>query len=271
MKYQHYSELHLNILIIIYQLTNKCDSQSLILAAEKLNLLVFKDVFEIYRGRLRNFNKMLNSLHLNILANFAELPAEENYENLTKLIALDVKSYYKMSQNYKRRLDDFRIKKKIEVEIHESMVRIGSQITKSQKNCEILLDSFFFDDVIEYLIIIGVGEHYDNDTESCKSDRSGLQADFMLRLKERKKKQTLEEIKKSVSAVVEHSLVIILNIMSAANELSDPFSTKLAEHDIGSADDLFELIEECKNLLLKYGVKINKIEENFDSLKNLFE
>jgi hypothetical protein len=269
MKYQHYPELHLNILIIIYQLTNKCDSQSLILAADKLNLLVFKDVFEIYRGRLRSFNKMLNSLHLNILSNFSELPNEENYENLTKLISLDVKSYYKMSPNYKRRLDDFRIRKKTELEIHETMVRIGSQITKSHKNCEILMDSFFFDDVIEYLIIIGVGEHYD-DTESL-NEKSSNQADFILKLKEKKKKQNLEEIKKSVAAVVENSLIIILNVMGSTNELSDPFSTKLAEHDIGSADDLFELIDECRNLMIKYGIKTMVVDERFETLKNLFE
>ena len=72
-KYFDYPELHVNILIIIYQLTNYCDSQSLIWAAEKLDLSRFKEVFDMYRGRLRNFTKLVNNLHLNILSNFSEI------------------------------------------------------------------------------------------------------------------------------------------------------------------------------------------------------
>ena len=175
-----------------------------------------------------------------------------------------------MSQNYKRRLDDFRVNKKCEIEIHDIITRIGANITRYKNNCESLIDSFFFDDIIEYLIIIGVGENNDNEsTNSNRSNNNG--ADFILKIKERKKKINLEEIKRMIASIVENSIVIFINVMNSPNEISDPFSTKLAEHDIGSADDLFELIGECRNLLAKYGVSLDTIDENFEALKSLFE
>jgi hypothetical protein len=264
MRFQHYTELHLNILIIIFQLTNRCNKDSLIFAAEKLNLSVFRDSFELYRGKLKSSNKMLNNLHLNILINFSHVATnDDSYDNLMKLISNDLKFYYRMSQSYKRRLDDFRNRKKYELDIHELITRLGVYVSKNQKNIQNLMDSFFFDDIIEYLIIIGVGENNDYDSVHCSSD-------FILRTKEKKKKTNLEEIKKMTFNIIDNTLLIILNIMYSPNEISDPFSTKLAEHDIPTADELFELIGECIALLTKYGMKVQQIEENFEILKNLF-
>jgi hypothetical protein len=45
----------------------------------------------------------------------------------------------------------------------------------------------------------------------------------------------------------------------------------LAEHDIGEADDLFEILNECKGILENYGVNTERLEEKIEELKNLFE
>ena len=46
------------------------------------------------------------------------------------------------------------------------------------------MESFFFDDIIEFLIIFGVGENNDYDSSNTnKSNNNG--ADFILRLKEK--------------------------------------------------------------------------------------
>lgn len=229
-KFFHYPELHTNILIIIYQLTNYCDSNSLSMAAEKINLSTFKEVFDIYRGRLRNVPKMLNTLHLNILSNFSDISkymVEEANEPLMKLICIDLKSFYRVSQNYKKRLDDFRNKKKQEFEIHEIITRIGVNVTKYGKLCLSLMDSFYFDDIIEYLIIIGIGENNDNESSNSGISNNHKNSDFLLKIKEKKKKTNFEEIKKIVLSIVENSVLIIINIMNGPTDVSDPFSSKV--------------------------------------------
>lgn len=255
-------------------MTNYCDSQSLIWAAEKINLTIFRDVFDIYRGRLRNFTRLLNSLHLNILSNFSDITKgnyDQSYSALMKLISLDIKSFYKMNQTYKRRLDDFRIRKKTEFEIHDTIARIGVNITKYEENSNILLESFFFDDIIEFLIIIGVGEHNDNESSNSNNGVNYPNSDFILKMKEKKKKMNLEEIKKIVLSIVDNSVKIIVNIMDSAEEISEPFTSKLAEHEINSADDLYDLIDECKSLLLKYGMKVDSINAQVEILHKIFE
>ena len=88
------------------------------------------------------------------------------------------------------------------------------------------MESFFFDDIIEFLIIFGVGENNDYDSSNTnKSNNNG--ADFILRLKEKKKKMNLEEIKKIVLRIVENSFKIIVNIMNCSNDISDPFSNEV--------------------------------------------
>ena len=90
------------------------------------------------------------------------------------------------------------------------------------------MDSYFFDDIIEYLIIIGVGEHNDND--SSHSGKSNcLYPDFLIKMKEKKKKMTFEDIKKTVYSIVENSVLIIINVMRGDNEVSEPFGTKVKE------------------------------------------
>jgi hypothetical protein len=217
----------MNIMVIIYQLTNYCDSQSLIWASEKLNLSVFREAFEMYRGRLRNFNKLMNNFHLSILSNFADITKtvyDPTFEPLTKLITEDIKSFYKSSKNYKNRLDNFRVKKRLEFDIHDTITRIGVNITKYESNSILLMDSLFFDDIIEYLIIIAIGEN--NDNESTNSNNVG-NADFILRMKEKKKKMNMEEIKKVVVSIVENSALIMINIMTSSDAVSDPFSAKV--------------------------------------------
>jgi hypothetical protein len=227
MKYQHYPEMHRNILIIIYQLTNFCDSQSLIWAAEKLNLLVFSNVFEIYRGRMKNFNKILNNLHLNILSNFSEIITETNYyqyEDLSNLISKDIKAYYKNTPNFKRRFEDFQQRKYYEIEIHETITRIGANITRSENSCKNLMNSLFFEDIIQFLIVIANCQSKD---DSQVSEGSNNGPDFILRVNEKKKKTNLEKIKKIVASILHQSLDIINNILICSDEVYENFSTKV--------------------------------------------
>lgn len=224
-KFQHYTELHINLLSILYQLTSLSDPHSLILLAKSLDLAIFKDGFDMFRGRLRGAQRTVNHLHLAVLANISELSKykeeEETVDAILALIAQDLNAFYRITKTYKKRLEDFRKKKKYDVEVHELMTRIGVNITKHSTHCKDLMDSYYFDDIIEYLIIIGVGEQNENDEENFK----GL--DFIAKIKEKKKKSNIDEIKKTTASIVDNSLKIIINIMSSPNEISDSFSTKV--------------------------------------------
>jgi hypothetical protein len=218
-----------NILIILYQLTNTNDIPSLILAAKSLNLPVFKDGFDIYRGRLRGSPKMINNLHLSVLANLSEIANVNTHDdvqqNILKAITLDLKAFFSDTPKYKKRYEDFVHKKKTEFEIQEIITRLGMNVTKNNKNTEMLMENCkFFDDIIEYLIIIGMGENNDND--SVNSNNSNNNIDFILRVKDKRRKN-LDEVKKLVCSIVENSIVIIKNIMGGPDEVSDDFSTRV--------------------------------------------
>ena len=47
-----------------------------------------------------------------------------------KLITYDIKSFYRITANYKKRLEDFRKKKKTEFEIHNIITRAEVNISK---------------------------------------------------------------------------------------------------------------------------------------------
>lgn len=195
-------------------------------------------------------------MHLNILAHFSEICREEEnkeYESTVKAIMLNIKSYYRKTPSNKKRLEDFRKKKTYEVDIHEVITRIGANITKYHKMSFSLLDSYFFDDIIDYLKLI-------------KSSK-----DIVKEVIEKKKRDS-EEIKKFILSITENSALIFLNIMSSTeDEVSDLMTAILVDHDIEDADQLFALISECKDRLNKYGCKTTKLEQCLKDLKSCFE
>lgn len=207
--------------MIILHLTLKCESPYLIISSDKINLSILKDVFDIYRGRLRGLTKMMNNLHLNILSNFSNIDeSEEKAEQTLATVTADLKAFYKMSPNYKKRLGDFRSRKRNEFEIHEMITKIGANVTKNEKNSSALIDSVFYDDIIEYLIIIA-------NSESEDDNKVSLNCDFMIKMKEKKKKMNFDEIKRIVFNIVNNSITIILNVMMANESISNNFSSKV--------------------------------------------
>jgi hypothetical protein len=205
-RYYHYPEIHNNSLIILFQITNYLDSQNLVLTAEKLNLEEFKNHFDPFRSRLRIFCKSLNNLHLNILANISDIAKSKNYtdhEALLKNVMLDLKSYYRNTASAKKRLEDFKTRKISEVEIHEVITRIGLNLTKYHSLSFSLTESYYYDDLVEYLIII------------AKNKTNGK--DFIEQIAERKR-MTIDNVKRFVLAIVENTLGILYNIMNSDDE-----------------------------------------------------
>ncbi len=212
MKFAHYPEIHNNVLIILYQITNYLDRANLVLTAEKLNLDEFKTNFDPYRTKLRSFCRFLNNLHLNILSNISAV-AKMNSENkmeredLLQKIMFDLKAYYRNSGNAKKRLEDFKTRKLYEVETHEVITRIAVNITKYHTLAYSMLESYFYDDLIEYLIVI--------------SQTNAQGKDFIQEVSE-KKKRDVEEIKKYVLSIVENSQLIFIHIMDL-EDVSEQF------------------------------------------------
>jgi hypothetical protein len=220
-RFFHYPEVHNNILIILFQITNFLDTNYLIITADKLNLEEFKDLFDPYRSRLRTFCKFLNNLHLNILGNISDISkngALEQYEPIMKDIMMDLKAFYRKTANSRKRLEDFKHRKLNEVEIHEVITRIGVNVTKYQKLIISLLESYFYDDIIEYLIVI------------AKTNMNGK--DFISALAEKKKKN-VDEVKRYVLAIIENSQAILINVMNSDDEdIPDLFCNQIVNLSI---------------------------------------
>lgn len=205
-KYYHYPEIHNNILIILYQITNYLDTANLCLTAEKLNLEEFKEFFDPFRGRLRIFCKFLNNLHLKILANLSDIVknnADPEFEPILKNIMFNLKSFYRNNPNAKKKLEDFKSRKLYEVEIQETITRIGVNVTKYEKLSFSMLESYFYDDIVEYLIVIAK-------TNENKKDFIQIVAE--------KKRKNIDEVKRYILSIVENSQNILLNIVDSENE-----------------------------------------------------
>jgi hypothetical protein len=209
-RYTDYQEIHTNILIILFQLTTAVPMDILTLAMEKLSLTHFKETFELYRGKLRGSPRLINHLHLSILANFSLVEDHELKKNILK----DIKAFYRPGDAYKRRLDDFLIRKKSDIEIHETVTRIAVNLTNSKKLSAALLDTQFYNDIIEVLILIGSDEE-PNDVQKL---------DFIQRIVN-KKGLKIEKVKKFVQGIVENTLAVVINLLQS--EASEAFTKKV--------------------------------------------
>jgi len=225
-KYSHYSELHVNILIILGQLSNIPEKEMIIYLSKKLNLEAFKDCFDYYRGKLRLFGKVLHNLHLNVISNLSELvnydikeKEEEDTINIMKAILTDLRSCFKNTHNYRKRYEDFKARKLQEIEIHELVTRIGVNISNEPQLSYHLVDdtSLFSNDIISFLKSI-----VDAGNESKKNF-----IDELMKGKTRKKND--QQCGKILISIIENSLIIILNILASPPELALKFVNKVSD------------------------------------------
>jgi hypothetical protein len=113
---------------------------------------------------------------------------------------IDLKAYYRKSQGGKKRYDDFKRKKLTEIETHEVISRLGTNLTKSSKIAFSLLDSYFFTDLIEYLVYMSKSKKFFEDIHS-------------------KKKKSEEEIAMTAQSIVENTLCIVINVFHSESDV----------------------------------------------------
>ena len=179
----------------------------------------------MYRSKLRSFPKMLNSLHLNILSNFSEICGHYQSNSnsaddpIINIIGKDICLFFKYnSQNikYKNRYEEFRSKKQLEIEIHETITRIGVNITTFPKISAMLFEqSYFFDDIMDYLLFIAFAEHNFN------TDKN-----FIQHIVEKKKKDK-ELVKRVATSIVENSVQILIHAMTEQNDVMNKLINKV--------------------------------------------
>lgn len=165
----------------------------------------------IYRGKLKVFSKLLNNLHLNILANFSEITKFEeeisnskelitDYENLLVDIYADLKNFFKVRKNNKKRIEDFIFMKDSELEIHEIIVRTYSNLSKSDNVFSLLLeDSCILEDIILYMCKF-------NGEVKTKENKEFLRSHL-----EKKNKDNNEQ-RKLILSVLENTINIFINL-----------------------------------------------------------
>lgn len=141
------------------------------------------------------------------------------------LIAKDLGAFYKFNGDqtqtlkYKEKYTEFKKKKLFEIEFQEIIMRIGVYVSKSELSCNFLLEnSFFFDDIIEYLQGLVAPETI-----------YGIKKDFIDFVLEKKKKLNSESIKKLITSILENSLVILFQTMSNEHIL-DYFVDKVIDN-----------------------------------------
>ena len=111
-------------------------------------------------------------------------------------MSFDLKMYYRLSNSNSKKLQNFKEKKKKFLDLHELITRIAYKITIDSENVISLIDSFFFQDILEYVIFI-------NETPKIIEDASkGL-------------KKSQEIIKRLITSIIENSLRIIYNGLNA--------------------------------------------------------
>lgn len=185
-------------MLILNKLSNRIDTKTLIILIDLLDMEVFKSFFKVYLLKYHlGFFRLLNKNYLNFLSNISELTKELKNSNLieklnstnskssqkkkllnkikiyTESINLEFKFlFYKSeSKNEKENKKEtsiefyrkiFKEKKKQFIDIHELILRIGYNLTSNIEYTISLYSSFFFDDVVDFLILISKGNLIDN-------------------------------------------------------------------------------------------------------------
>jgi hypothetical protein len=175
----------------------------------------FKENFSIYRGKIKAFSKMLNNLHLNILAMFSDINRTNYLENTPSAaqsvhemlvnVFQDIKSFYRETNNNKKRIEDFKQNKYQEIEIHELITRIIYNLSKVKEiHVLICAEKSITLDIFEYLIKFS----------NIKKDN------FIKSLLDSKRKKNPEEVKKFLLSITDNTLGCFRNIFLNVMEIS---------------------------------------------------
>ena len=185
---------------------------------KKLNLDEFKENVNYFRGNLRAIFKLINSLHLKILAVFSDIilyEKEMTYTDETlqeffvvvSKIFVGIRSFYRYESHQEHILKDFIEKKNYEIEIHETITRIICNLTVNKQISSLFWEEkIIIDDLINYLTRI-----------------SNNKNDFIKNTIQRERKnKNVEEIKKIILSICENTLNILYNLMNGIKKSERP-------------------------------------------------
>jgi len=149
------------------------------------------------------------------------------YSNII-LIAKDLSAFYKFTLNASKEIKsknetkyvEFKKKKQFEIEYQANIMRIGANITLSESSCKHLLkNSYFYDDLIEYLLLISDAQHYLN-----------INKNFIELMIEKKKKKNLKTLLSFIASIVENSTKVLIQVLSHGVDLVESFTDKVKHY-----------------------------------------
>ena len=250
-KFNHYPELQNNILLIIFCIINKSDTNAIKKFIEIFDITTLNSHLDIYRCKLRNHAKEINNYHLNILyiitSHLIKLPSNENGNSLIS-IAYAISNFFDKNN---KRYNDFTNRKYVEIQIQDTVLKIVNHLSKNKDCCYILLESEFFNDFISYLNNF-VNRKSDTRSETT-NDRRSLASmknkDYILYITEKKKrKMNIEVIKKICVSILFSMCSIVLNISNQEDKIFDQFAIVVKNY--------FLIFQNLKYFKLKLKFKI---------------
>lgn len=225
-KFNHYPEIQNNILLIIFSLLNKSNTNTIKKFVEIFDIGSLSSHLDIYRCKLRNHAKEINNYHLNIyLILTSHLIKQQNPENNKNLIAIAY-AVARFFDRENKRYGDFTNRKYVEIQIQDTLLKIVSHLSKIKEGCYILLKSEFTNDFITYIFNF-VSRKSDTRSETT-NDRRSLTSlknkDYILYITEKKKrKMNIEVIKKICYSIMNSICTIVLNFALQEINIFDEF------------------------------------------------
>jgi len=174
----------------------------------------------LYRNVWKGISSSLNYVYLNQLYYFSKIidaSQETEYKetNFANLIATDFGYFYnkKFGEEVVPFYDNFREKKRKDIEIHEKTLKTGYELSNNLICSKVILyKTNFIDDIIDFLIYISEGEYID-----------GVKKDLIEYCHFQKKTLNKDIIIKLISNCVEISIIIIVNIINSFGDESRIF------------------------------------------------
>lgn len=198
---------------------------------------------------------MINLSHLSLIKNIV---VESPNEAVTKIVMYCFRAFFKANGSLNsKRFKEFQSRKLVDLDLEELVSFIGFQLTKSSKMVKLLMESDFFDDLIEYLIITATGFH---------TGDSSNNTDFVTKIIEKKKlKKEDDLLKKQIEKILKNILGTILNIYKSEDEaLINQFDKKLIDRDILSWEDI---IEEVTSSMSNYSIEMESLKFELEILR----
>ena len=218
---------------------------------------------------MKVFSKVMNNLHLNVLANYSEVIKFENEIIQDKLLLSyyeeclidrysDLNNFYKIKNNNKKRVEEFIQIKSNELEIHEIVIRTYNNLTKSSNlNSLIFNDTFIFDDIIEYLKKF-------TPPLNIKDSK-----DFIKTIIEKKSR---ENYRKILMNIAENSFSAIKNIIQKGNDNEKEFKKFISRLQVKyDKKSLLSLLSNCVKHLKYYQIISLKLDALMAELYELIE